>query len=88
MAKKEAIEQAEEVLVNYATKKFSKALRRVDREQHGKGCGCNSCKVQAVEDVNSWADFIGGEGYQDTDYSKSHNFKIGSKGNIFQGEDE
>lgn len=87
MANKEVVNLAEEHLVDYVTGKFSKALRRVDREQHGKGCGCGSCKVRAVEDVNSWASFIGGEGYEETDYAKGFKYGIDRQGKIFQGKD-
>jgi len=85
---KEVLQDAEEVVVNYVTKKFSDAFKRVEKEMHKKGCGCRSCKVRAVDDVNSWADFVGGSDYAGTDYAKKHKFGLNAKGDIYQGEEE
>lgn len=85
---KEVLQDAEEIVSQYATKKFSDALKRVDKEMHKKGCGCRSCKVRAAEEANSWADFVGGEGFAETDYAEKIKFRINNKGNIYQGEEE
>lgn len=55
---KEIPDQAEEFVEQYANKKFNNAFQKVQREQHGKGCGCNSCKHFSVKEVNSWAEYI------------------------------
>lgn len=82
---KEIIQDAEEVLVNYTTGKLKDAFVRVTKEMHGQGCGCNSCKVKAVEDVNSWVDFVGGDGYLETEHGQATKYGIDKKGKIFQG---
>lgn len=52
------IEKAEEHISGYAEGKFVKAFMRVEKEMHGKGCGCPSCKKNAVRDINQWTDFL------------------------------
>ena len=52
------ISKAERHVDQHATKEWKKAYARLLKEQHGQGCGCSTCKHLAVDEVNSWTDWI------------------------------
>lgn len=51
----------ERIIRSYAEAMWREAYERVEKEMRGEGCGCGSCAYQAVDDINSWTDFIAGE---------------------------
>lgn len=55
------IKQAEKFVDDYAKGKFKRAFVTVEKERHGLGCGCPVCKKQAIDEVNSWAQFLAGD---------------------------
>lgn len=70
-------QQADKITENYAKRQFKEAYERVERERHGKGCGCNTCLKLAVKDVNQWADFLT-KGHSPAIYDT----RVGKKGQL------
>lgn len=55
MGQEETIQQAWAVIEQYATELYFQATGQLEKEFHGDGCGCNSCKLKALRDKN-WVD--------------------------------
>lgn len=49
----DAVEQAEAHVDDVLTSQLAEGLDKIERERHGEGCGCNTCKRQAVRFVNA-----------------------------------
>ena len=58
MLNPEVEDQLDKTIREYPMMKTSEAYRRVKTEMHGEGCGCNTCKNRAVNEINSWVRFI------------------------------
>lgn len=67
------IERAAEIVNRYVSQKAGDAVARVEIEAHGKGCGCRNCVVNAVEEANSWIEFIAGE---EPDIAEGYKFRV------------
>ena len=57
-------EEANEIVEAYILRRGTNAVLQVEKERHGKGCGCRNCTLAAVRELNSWVDFLIGDEYQ------------------------
>ena len=68
---KEAIISAVEVVDQYAHKQAADALKRVIKEQHGQGCGCQTCAHLWVNEINYWLTILDSDVYFDLDFEQN-----------------
>lgn len=50
--------EADKVGRSFVERKFEETFNELEKEQHGRGCGCASCAKRVVNNANSWADFV------------------------------
>lgn len=53
-----AISLASEVAFQAEARGLSRAIGNYTREMHGRGCGCNTCRLRTIRDVEQWVDFV------------------------------
>ena len=58
MTAEQILEEAEMLIDFLAEKSLTDAHIRLEKEKHGKGCGCLRCKHSACTEMNDIADFI------------------------------
>jgi len=52
------INKALKVIEGYIDERFSSAYVTLDKEMHGRGCGCRNCARTATKEMNEWGKMI------------------------------
>ena len=53
-----AVEQADQVVWDYVLFMASQAMAIAEKERCGEGCGCPQCRKGAVNNLNSWVEWV------------------------------
>lgn len=88
MVERDIQDRASKIVDDYAEKRTVEAHLRVNKEMHGKGCGCRRCKESAVEDANSWIEWHSAGNPDMDQYKETIKYHIDKKGRIIQGKED
>lgn len=50
--------RAAKIADSYLVLRTKEAINQVEKERLGVGCGCRTCKTQAVSNVNRWVNLV------------------------------
>ena len=77
---KEFLQRCNEIVEHRATEDLKSAIRRVERERKGKGCGRLSCANRAVKEINEAVNFLGRDNVSE-EYLESIRYRVDIKSN-------
>jgi len=80
MKEKEIIYKANQIVTEYSEGEFSQAFKKLRKEQSGFGCGCWNCAKNAVDEYNSWLEWMSNNSREADD----NKYQIQPKGNSFE----